>query len=308
MEIKKIHLEHLRNEAHYQFLLLVEDLFVSHPDVAAIVTQQLTGLKTLVELEGQLVDAIRKSEFTAKIAESDSLRDRILVGFSTAVKAFLHHFDPARVEAARAIEYRLKSFRGEIEKKPYEEEAAAIKILLADLKTKYSAQVTLLSLGDWIYELGVIQDDFNSLFSLRNAEQANKPREKLRDLRKQIDVAYRDIVGRIDAFTLLNGNQVCAVFISHLNNEVNYFNEHIHHRAPKDIDRAFVAAIPGQVYGNEPVTVFPYVFDGRKKLVFSVDYELSYRDNDRPGTASVIISGKGAYKGKKTVSFNIING
>ena len=306
MKIKKIHLEHLRNEAHYQFLLVVEDLFTSYPAVAAIVTQQLANLKALVELEGQLVDAIRASGFTAKLAEADSLRDRILVGLNAAVNAFLHHFDASRVEAARVIELRLKSFHGNIEKKSYEEEAAAVKILVHDLETKYAAQVTLLNLGDWVHELGAVQEEFNRLFALRNAEQADKPQEKLRGLRKQIDAAYRDIAGRIDAFTLLNGDEVCAAFIGRLNREVDYFNEHIHHHAQKDIDRAFVAAISDQGYKNEPVTVFPEVFDGDKKLVFSVDYELSYHDNNRPGTAAVIIHGKGAYKGKKTVSFNII--
>lgn len=305
MKINRIRIEHLRNEAHYQFLLQVENLFASQPAVADIVPQQLAGLKALVELEGQLVDAIRVSGFTEKIAEADRLRDRLVVGINAAVTAFLHHYDPARVEAARAIELRLKSFHGDIEKKSYEEEAAAVKILVTDLETKYAAQVTLLDLGGWVNKLGAVQEEFDNLFARRNAEQANKPREKLRALRKRIDTAYRDIVGRIDAFTLLNGDQVCAVFIRRLNSEVDYFNEHIHHHAQKGIDRAFVETIPNQEYKNKPVTVFPEVFDGDKKLVFSVDYELSYHDNDRPGTAAVIIHGKGAYKGKKTVSFNI---
>ena len=45
MKINEIRIEHLRNEAHYQFLLVVADLFASQPAVAAIVTQQLAGLK-----------------------------------------------------------------------------------------------------------------------------------------------------------------------------------------------------------------------------------------------------------------------
>jgi hypothetical protein len=52
--------------------------------------------------------------------------------------------------------------------------------------------------------------------------------------------------------------------------------------------------------------VLPKVTYEGKELVFTKDYELSYHDNGRPGTAAVIIHGKGAFKGTKTVSFNII--
>jgi hypothetical protein len=52
--------------------------------------------------------------------------------------------------------------------------------------------------------------------------------------------------------------------------------------------------------------VLPEVFFDDNKLVFTKDYELSFRDNNAVGTASVTIRGKGAFKGVKTVSFNII--
>jgi hypothetical protein len=50
----------------------------------------------------------------------------------------------------------------------------------------------------------------------------------------------------------------------------------------------------------------PEVFYEDEKLVFTSDYELSYRDNRKPGTALVTIHGKGRFKGKKQISFNIV--
>jgi hypothetical protein len=41
-------------------------------------------------------------------------------------------------------------------------------------------------------------------------------------------------------------------------------------------------------------------------LVFARDYDLTCHNNDRPGNATVTIHGKGAWKGKKTVSFIVI--
>jgi hypothetical protein len=306
MKIIKMPLEHARNEAHYQFLLIVKKLFETHPAVAAIVAPQLEKLNALIIVEGQLVDAVRASEYTVKIAEADHRRDRAVVGINTIVKSYLHYFDPRIVEAAQSLEIRLKSFRGEIEKKSYEEESAAAKILVADLQTTCLPAVEMLNLTAWVSELAAAQDEFDSLFALRNTEQAAKTQERLQNVRKQEDAGYRDIVDRIDAYTLMNGDQTCAVFINELNREIAYFIEHSHHHAKKDVDKATVADIPTQIYGGEPVIVMPDVFYEGKKLVFTVDYELSYHDNNRPGTASVTIHGKGAWKGKKVISFNII--
>jgi hypothetical protein len=306
MKINSIDLEHARNEAHYQFLLIDKKLFESYPSVAGIVAPQLANLNALIVIEGQLVDAVKASEYTEKIADADYRRDRAIIGINTIVKSYLHHFDPNLEEAARDVEIRLKAFHSEIEKKSYEEESAAVKILAADLKSKYAQPVAALGLTAWVNELSAAQDAFESFFILRNTEQATKIQERLRDVRKQADAAFRDIAARINAYTLMNGSQVCGVFINELNREIAYFNEHNHHHAKKNIEKATVASIPEQIYGGEPVIVLPEVFYEEKKLVFTVDYELSYRDNNAPGTASVVIHGKGAWKGKKTVSFNII--
>ena len=110
---------------------------------------------------------------------------------------------------------------------------------------------------------------------------------------------------RLDAYTVMNGESVTGIFTGRLNDEIAYFNEHTHRRTKTDIDGAFVASIPDQPYENKPVTPMPEAsFDGHG-LFFTVDYELSYHDNNAPGTASVTLHGKGAFKGKKTVSFNI---
>jgi hypothetical protein len=308
MKIIKIHFQYLRAEAHYQFMLLLLKLFGVYTNVELIVTDLLAPLREWITLEGQLVDAVRTSEYTKELAEADHRVDRDLVGINAAVASALHHFDPAVVAAARRIEIRLKSFRGEIEKKSYEEESAAVKILLADLQDTYAPQVATLSLGPWVTELADAQEDFERIFLLRSDRRAEQPKERLRDVRKQIDTIYRKIVERIDACTIVNGDDVTGEFVKHLNSEIAYFNEHSHRHAKKDIDRAVVASIPDQPYADKPVVLLPDVTYEGKELVFAHDYELSYKNNDRPGTASLTIHGKGKFKGTKTVSFNIVAG
>ena len=59
-------------------------------------------------------------------------------------------------------------------------------------------------------------------------------------------------------------------------------------------------------YEGKPVT-FPLniTFNG-KKLVQGTDYELSFENNDRPGVATIIVTGIGMYTGVSKSTFNII--
>jgi hypothetical protein len=164
----------------------------------------------------------------------------------------------------------------------------------------------MLNLGAWVTELAAAQAEFERLFLLRSDQRAERPAERLKDVRKQIEAAYRQIVERIDSYTVLNGESTTGEFIKHLNDEIAYFNEHTPHHAKKDIDRAVVASIPDQAYGGKPVTLLPEATYEDRELVFTRDYEVSYHDNTRPGTAALILHGKGKFKGTKTVSFNII--
>jgi hypothetical protein len=296
----------MRNEAHYQFLLLLQKLFISYPAIATIVADLLGELNILITLEGQLVDSVRSSEYTVELKAADKRLDRCIIGIVNAIISALHHFDPAVVNAARRLEILLKAFRSSIEKKSYEEESAAVKILLADLLGEYAPQVALLNLGPWLTELSAALDDFERIFLLRSDQRATKPKERLRDVRKQIGILYRKIIERIDAYTVVNGEASTLDFVNHLNEEITYFNEHNHRHAKKDIAKANVNSIPDQTYSGEPVIVLPEVFYEDEKLVFTKDYELAFRDNNAIGTASVSIRGKGTYKGLKTVSFNII--
>ena len=73
-----------------------------------------------------------------------------------------------------------------------------------------------------------------------------------------------------------------------------------------DISKAKIAAIKDQVYTGKairPTVVVKY--DG-KKLIKDTDYTVTYKNNKKIGKATVTITGKGNYTGKKTVKFDIV--
>ena len=74
---------------------------------------------------------------------------------------------------------------------------------------------------------------------------------------------------------------------------------------PRDISKATIAPIPDVTFTGEPVTPVPVVTDQEPSIIGMSDYTVSYRDNDRPGTATVTLTGTGNYRGTKSTTFLI---
>ena len=72
-----------------------------------------------------------------------------------------------------------------------------------------------------------------------------------------------------------------------------------------DVAGATIAAIPDQEYAGTEFAPEPEVSRKGIALVRGTDYDLSYADNVNVGTATVTVTGKGNFKGTKSVTFAI---
>jgi hypothetical protein len=305
LKISSILFKYLRGEAHYQYLNLFDQLLTEFPAVKTLIILFYPEFSEWLEQEKQIVDAQKSSDYTQQIAEADHRDDRLITGINETVKAALHHFDSAVVAAAQSLSLRLKAF-GDIQNKSYEEEAAAINILVEDLRSpEFTPKVVLLGLMPWIDELAEAVIDFEQLLRLRNIETSDKPQQRLRNVRKQIEPIYRNMVNHINAAATIDTTNTYADFINRLNIQIAYFNDHNHHPAPKNIRTAIVSPILPQPYTGKAVTPIPVVYFNEVELFFAKDFTLTYKNNIQPGVAEVNIKGKGNYTGKKIVTFNI---
>ena len=73
----------------------------------------------------------------------------------------------------------------------------------------------------------------------------------------------------------------------------------------RNISDAEVKNIPSQILGESPCTPTVTVRYNGKTLEEGKDYTLTYKDNSKAGTASVTVWGKGNFKSKMTVQFEI---
>jgi hypothetical protein len=315
LKIKTILFHYMRNEAHLEFQVVFIDLLDKFPAVKALVATFYDTCYGLLGQAKKLVDAARKSSTTQKLIDADRRVDRDVVTVGAAIRAALNHFEPAVADAARVLYDRLKVF-GDIKTKAYKEESAAVQLLLSEFTGALAPQVALVvGLDAWLAELTEAEAEFMALFALRNTELADRPHENLRDVYRQFEVEYGKATTCLNTDLILHGEATCGDFVRQLNEQIKYFNEHNHQRSKKDLAAAgacVVEPIPTQTYTGKPIAVIPTVSYREankpdKELVFATDFTVTYKDNTEAGTATVIIHGKGAYKGQKVGMFTIIN-
>ena len=305
-KISIIRFSFLRNEAHYQFFVVYSDLLTEAELIEILPPELWTKFTVLLAKEKGLLDIDRSNSLTRQLAEADAREDRDLVGIHSAIVSGMHHYDPETAKAARELNERYRDF-GRIRDKPYEEQVAAVTIFLDDLSGKYAPHVEKLNLQGWVADLREANSEFQRIFVARNAQIAARPAERFSTIKVEIEDTYRLLNERIEASAVLSPTPTIETFISNINSQIAYFNEHSRRPVKYDIAQAVFESIPEQIIsGNKVATPIPVVSFNGVLLVFADDYTVSYRDNRKPGTATVIVKGKGKYTGRRELSFNIV--
>jgi hypothetical protein len=237
MKILKIYLTLLRNEVHYQFFESLIAILSKFPYVKDKIAAQFRRLSELFAKEDEVIDLMRKSDYTAKIAAADHRLDRVVQSFGGVVRTALNHFNPAVADAAQSLLNLFKSF-GRIPSKSYREEIAAVTNLLQELRGGYAAKVALVDgLNGWIAEMDAAKAELTTLLDSRTSEKAARPQERMLNVRREIDAVYLDLITRIEAFMLFEGESEYAAFVRELNTLIDEVKKiRPHHRKKKEAE------------------------------------------------------------------------
>jgi hypothetical protein len=216
MKCKRFKIKDLRNEEWFQFYsefkMLVEQYSPSVLNIDA-----LFAIFTVLYADAdKALEIIRKSPETEQLVEADNARDTVFRGFADAVKSGLNHFDPAKREAARRLQIVFDHY-GNIARKSYDAETASIYNFIQEMNDAYAADVAALGLGDWVTQLNDDNQAFEKLMETRYTETGGKTGLRMNDVRKETDRNYLDMLDRIDASILLNGDAQYAPFVNALN-------------------------------------------------------------------------------------------
>lgn len=233
MKMLSITLSKLRNPEHFQFLTEYKKIVERFgADILRFVKLFVAFMK-LYETEDECMVILQKSEFTEKRSEADQVRDETFRGLRDAVNSALKHFDAVKRDAAKRLKILLDKY-GNLAAKPLDEETSGIYNLVQDLQGKYVADVTALAIGDWVTELKANNEAYIELTGKRDTETAEKPEEKMKTLRPQIDDYYRRMIKAVEVFEDVSEDEeeqaMYKKFANELNAVIKRYNTRINRR------------------------------------------------------------------------------
>jgi hypothetical protein len=232
MKFRRIKFSSLRNEEWFNFFsefkTFVEQTSPEVLDIEALFIVFLSFLKEADEA----LEKIHKSNFTALITQADELRDNAFRGLNANVRSALYHFEKEKKTAAERL-ITLFDHYGNIADKPYNEETASIYNFLQDIREQYQDEIGILDLTGWLNELEKTNNEFEKTIISRNQEYANRTELNMFDIRKKTGRAYLDIIERIEALMLIQGDEKFEPFFKTLNANIERYKTSINRRAGK---------------------------------------------------------------------------
>ena len=197
-----IRLDRMRNAEYFQFITEFKNMFTTFsPATMKIVKFFALFMKLFEQLDLCLV-ILQKSGYTELMHEADQKRDSIFSGLYGLVKTCLKHFNEEVRAAAKRLEILFKA-NGNLAQKPDDEETAGIYNLIQDLEGKYAADIALIGATEWVAELKASNKAYETLVNNRDLESAEKPEAKVKEIRVEMDNAYRDMTTSIEMFAKL---------------------------------------------------------------------------------------------------------
>ena len=223
MKTEKINLSALRNEEHFQYHAEFKASVIRHNAETLNISDAFLSYQVLLDQEFEALQVVRRSVATDLIADIDRERDDIYRGLADVVRSGLNHFSSNKRNASKRIKVLLDQY-GNIARKSYDEETAAISKMMQEVQTTYLPDVNLLGLGEWFSELDKKNKEFDLLMKNRYTEEAAKTELRMRQVRVDVDNSYRDLVNRIDALVLINGSSGYEEFIREMNARIERFS------------------------------------------------------------------------------------
>jgi hypothetical protein len=223
MNIERVDFRSLRNNEHFQcqteFKALVENY--QHPlNIDALFNDNYLPLYAE---EDEAILKISKNTFTEDRLEADRRRDMTFRGMVDMSKAALNHFDENIVASAKRLKILFDTY-GNIAQLPLQEETSAIYNLLQELGEKYSMDASAAGLSPWIIKLTEDNNAYEELVKKGYSEEAAKTELRVKEVRTKIDKVFRQIIDRLEALMLIEGESNYIEFVKKLNVQLEKYS------------------------------------------------------------------------------------
>ncbi|MDR3246723.1 MAG: DUF6261 family protein [Prevotellaceae bacterium] len=219
--IQRIEVTHLRTKTHFELMTEIGKVLSGSAGKALKIDGQVTLFFELLTDEDTAILQVRKYETTDKIGNLNTKRDNLLRGINNLLKAALIHFDPQVCDAAKKLMIVFRAY-GKIVDLPYDDETAAIYNLLQETDRR-SVEAEAAGIAAWLAELRQTNEELRNLMAVRYSEESKRTHLKLRDVRRQIDAVYHDIVYRLEAGATLDGAEQYNEIFAEINARISRY-------------------------------------------------------------------------------------
>lgn len=226
MKINEFSLVRLRNEEHFQFFTSFRDLVLVSTPTALKIEALFSQFQAAYINELAALDVVRKNAISDDLVEADNNRDSVFRGMCDAVKSALNHFNADIRAAAERLQIVLNTY-GNLAIKPYDAETGGMNSLINDFTTTYAADVAVVGLTGWVTELAAKNKAFDDLKNNRYSDEAAKTILRMKEERVKTDAIYRQIVERINALVIVEGEATYAGFVNELNERIQGYDNTI---------------------------------------------------------------------------------
>ena len=230
-DIKTIDLPKLNNGAHYEFMKVVSDRFATETVLStnAVAKKAMEALAAALKEEDRCLAISQKSLITDDIKAADDKRDNIFRGLRKSIKGLTDAPVADVVQAAKELQQCLADYRID-PKMQLDRETGLLHNFIADLETKYAAQVTKLGLTLFVAPLKEANAKVEQFIVNRTTAQSAVIAGELRSARLATDAAYHHLVKFVNALAMVSGTIDYDALAKFLN---EYIDRYKHEVLPK---------------------------------------------------------------------------
>ncbi|MEI7527017.1 MAG: DUF6261 family protein [Mariniphaga sp.] len=191
----------------------------------------INALGSQLEVYMQGLAQVQKNEETEKIVLADSVRDKAVSAFGTAIKLHLLSDIPEEVEASRSLSILFGTYKN-LATLNYEAESLGIDKLTGELNSPaYSEKINLLHMSKYVARMSEANATFKTLFSGRMVGNALTESYDMKVLRADLFNKYSDFAEYVLSMAKSTENTLFPTALNLLNTGRKYYSDLLARRA-----------------------------------------------------------------------------
>ncbi len=183
-----------------QFLNDVLDILSAKDAKTLNLESKYNELKNKIDVLNSIWNLTKRSEITEKLRLLDNRRGSIYTGFKVTIETWSrNHYNDLKKEASKEIFTIVQKHHNNLRSLPYQEETAALRSLINDLKASHADKLATIQMKEWVNKIEEINNQFEKAYIERTQELSTRSYGEINDLKVETVAAYKSLITLFNA-------------------------------------------------------------------------------------------------------------